>query len=110
MSSGISQRHREPPDPQRIPILKAICTQLWCRYADLEGHKPNRPHAPALTKRELEILKWIKHGKSNPDIAQITSLSIKTIEYHVGNVLKKLGASNRTTAVVIAIQKRLLAL
>ena len=35
-------------------------------------------------------------------------LSVKTIEYHVGNILKKLGAANRTTAVVIAIRRRLL--
>jgi DNA-binding NarL/FixJ family response regulator len=38
------------------------------------------------------------------------NLSIKTIEYHVGNILKKLGATNRTTAVVIALKHRLLAL
>ena len=95
---------------RRIPVLQAFCTQLWCRYADLNGHSPSTAETPALTERELEILKWIKHGKSNTEIAEIMSLSIKTVEYHVGNVLKKLGASNRTTAVVIAIQRRLLAL
>jgi LuxR family transcriptional regulator, quorum-sensing system regulator SolR len=107
---SISQRHREPPDRHRIPILQAMCAQLWCRYSDIDGNKPSRSHTPVLTKRELDILKWVKDGKSNPEIAEITSLSVKTIEYHIGNVLKKLGATNRTTAVVIAIQKRLLAL
>ena len=63
-----------------------------------------------LTDREREILKWIKYGKSNTEISEITALSIKTIEYHVGKILKKLGASNRTTAVVIAIKHKLLSL
>jgi DNA-binding NarL/FixJ family response regulator len=38
------------------------------------------------------------------------SLAIKTIEYHVSNILKKLGAANRTAAVVIAIKNKLLSL
>jgi DNA-binding CsgD family transcriptional regulator len=63
-----------------------------------------------LTDRELEILKWVKDGKSNSEISEIMHLSIKTIEYHVGNLLRKLGATNRTTAVVIAIKLRLLVL
>ena len=52
----------------------------------------------------------MRDGKSNSEISQITSLSVKTIEYHVSNVLKKLGATNRTTAVVIALKYRLLTL
>jgi DNA-binding NarL/FixJ family response regulator len=57
-----------------------------------------------------EQSQWIKHGKSNTEISEITVLSIKTIEYHVGNILKKLGASNRTAAVIIAIKNNLLPL
>ena len=53
---------------------------------------------------------WIKDGKSNADISEIMSLSPKTVEYHVGNILRKLGAANRTTAVVIALQRQILAL
>lgn len=108
---GVSKRHPERPDPKRVAILQAVCTQTWCRYADLaEGYAGNGPDEIVLTGRELEILKWVKDGKSNSEISQITNLSIKTVEYHVGNLLKKLGATNRTTAVVIALKHRLLAL
>jgi len=69
----------------------------------LNGHREM-----TLTNRELEILRWLKDGKSNSETSEIMGLSIKTIEYHVGNILKKLGAANRTTAVVIAIRRRLL--
>jgi len=63
-----------------------------------------------LTSRELEILRWIKHGKNNIEISEIMNVAVKTIEYHVGNIFKKLGAGNRTAAVVIAIRNKLLEL
>jgi DNA-binding CsgD family transcriptional regulator len=108
---AISRRHPEPPDPARLPVLQAICAQAWCRYADLAGiGLADTREAIGLTKREIEILQWIKHGKNNSEISEIMTVSIKTVEYHVGNILKKLGASNRTAAVVIAFKNNLLAL
>jgi DNA-binding CsgD family transcriptional regulator len=108
---GVSRRHAESPGRARIAVLQAVCAQTWCRYADLAGDRPDNGHDQiTLTNRELEILKWVKDGKSNSEISEIMNLSVKTIEYHVGNLLKKLGATNRTTAVVIAIKHRLLAL
>lgn len=108
---GVSRRHPDPPDPARIAILQAICAQVGWRYADFTGDTPAIGHSEiTLTDRELEILKWVKDGKSNWEMSEIMGLSVKTIEYHVGNILKKLGAANRTTAVVIAIKHRLVAL
>jgi DNA-binding CsgD family transcriptional regulator len=108
---GVSRRHPGAPDRTRAAILQAVCAQTWCRYAELAGGRPGNGHDEiVLTGRELEILKWVKDGKSNSEISEIMNLSIKTIEYHVGNILKKLGATNRTTAVVIALKHRLLAL
>ena len=108
---GISRRHAGQPDPRLIPILQAICAQTWCRYADLiDTSLTGEAEAIALTSRELEILRWIKHGKNNAEISEIMSVAVKTIEYHVGNILKKLGAGNRTAAVVIAIRNKLLEL
>ena len=48
-----------------------------------------------LTEREQEIAALIAAGASNPEIAQELFLSRKTIERHVSNVLKKVGARNR---------------
>jgi DNA-binding CsgD family transcriptional regulator len=109
---GVSKRHGEPPDPARVNILQAFCLQTWCRHATLTGASllSDAAEAIELTRRELEILTWIRDGKSNGDIAEILCVSVKTIEYHVGNLLRKLGATNRTTAVVIALQRQLIAL
>ncbi|QIB47882.1 response regulator transcription factor [Streptomyces aureoverticillatus] len=58
----------------------------------------------ALTGREEEVLRLMATGRSNPDIAESCGVSLETVKTHVGNVLTKLGAQNRTHAVVIAYE------
>ena len=61
----------------------------------------------ALTGREEEALRLMATGLSNPEIAQSLTVSLETVKTHVGNVLTKLGAQNRTHAVVIAYESGL---
>jgi DNA-binding CsgD family transcriptional regulator len=51
--------------------------------------------ATQLTKREQEIVRLIAAGASNPEIASELFVSRKTVERHVSNVLRKVGARNR---------------
>ncbi|PWT93103.1 MAG: DNA-binding response regulator [Acidobacteria bacterium] len=60
-----------------------------------------------LTERESEILKLISAGKSNKEIADTLGVSEGTIKSHVNHILSKLGATDRTQAVSIAIKKGL---
>lgn len=57
-----------------------------------------------VTIREGEVLSWLAKGKSNKDIAIILELSPRTVTKHIENILEKLGAENRTTAAIIALQ------
>ncbi|MDT0452760.1 response regulator transcription factor [Streptomyces hesseae] len=61
----------------------------------------------ALTGREEEVLRLMATGLSNPEIADSLTVSLETVKTHVGNVLTKLGAQNRTHAVVIAYESGL---
>ncbi|MFJ8473221.1 response regulator [Kitasatospora sp. NPDC094011] len=61
----------------------------------------------ALTGREEEVLRLMATGLSNPEIAVWLTVSLETVKTHVGNVLTKLGAHNRTHAVVIAYESGL---
>ncbi|GHF51819.1 DNA-binding response regulator [Kitasatospora xanthocidica] len=61
----------------------------------------------ALTGREEEVLRLMATGSSNPEIAESLAVSLETVKTHVGNVLTKLGAQNRTHAVVIAYESGL---
>lgn len=49
-----------------------------------------------LTEREWEVARLVATGASNPEIAQTLFLSRKTVERHVSNALRKVGARNRT--------------
>jgi DNA-binding NarL/FixJ family response regulator len=61
-----------------------------------------------LTFRELEVLELMHHGLRNQEIANHLSLSTRTVEVHVGNIIDKLGADSRTEAVRIAIEKHMI--
>ena len=60
-----------------------------------------------LTSREIEILRLMVHGDSNPDIAEKLFVSRSTVKFHVSNILMKLGTATRTEAVAVAVQRRL---
>lgn len=61
-----------------------------------------------LSKREMDVLMLVKDGMSNPQIGENLGLSAKTVENHVRSILQKLGAKNRTEAVVLAIKNSLI--
>ena len=52
----------------------------------------------SLTRRQREILSLVGAGLSNRDIAARTGLTEGTVKLHVSNILKRLGARNRTEA------------
>jgi DNA-binding NarL/FixJ family response regulator len=64
----------------------------------------------SLTARELEVLKLIGQGRSNGEIAASLSIAPRTAKVHVQNILSKLGATNRTEAVSIAVKQSLISL
>ena len=66
------------------------------------------PPLPELTPRQLEILKSITRGFSNPDIARQLGISVQMVKEHMTALLLKIGAANRTEAVAIALRKHLL--
>ena len=63
-----------------------------------------------LTTRELEVLQLIREGFKNKQIADRLSISENTVNFHIKNIVDKLGANDRTHAVTIATRRGLLPL
>lgn len=72
------------------------------RLAVRHAARTNGYSGPPLTPRETEVLLLIAQGLTNAEIAAQLVLGVETIRTHVGGILSKLGARDRTQAVVIA--------
>jgi NarL family two-component system response regulator LiaR len=74
-------------------------------------HSATHTHFPPvghdLTEREREVLTLMASGLNNSQIAQLLVVSRSTVKFHVSSILSKLHVSNRTEAVVLALQQRL---
>jgi signal transduction histidine kinase/DNA-binding CsgD family transcriptional regulator len=61
----------------------------------------------SLTPREREVLAGVAAGLTNKQIAARLGISDRTVQFHLGNVLGKLGVASRTEAAVLALQRGL---
>ena len=75
----------------------------------LEGRESNRSLSPweTLSQREREVLKLIAEGFKNKEIAEDLCISLKTVEKHRANLMKKLDLHNAAALTVYAVQKGL---
>jgi two-component system, NarL family, response regulator len=88
-------------------LTKSATASTICKAVLDAGAGRRRPSAgsdlqrglAALSAREIEVLNWIRAGRTNREIADQLSISPTTVNKHVQRVLKKLGAKNRTHAV-----------
>jgi DNA-binding NarL/FixJ family response regulator len=71
--------------------------------------QPSRP-ARTLTEREMTILALLAHGKRNREISEELAITERTVKFHVSGLFTKLGATNRTEAVRLAVQRGLVRL
>lgn len=58
-----------------------------------------------LSRRQQECLSWMAKGRTNSEIAAILGCSERTVKFHVAELMKRLGAANRTEAVAIAARQ-----
>jgi DNA-binding CsgD family transcriptional regulator len=105
---SLSMRDQKRTSNGRLDQIYAITVQYWLRFSELS--KTGLGSVPHLTAKEIESLRWCKEGKTNWEIGEIMRTSEKTIEFHVSNAIRKLGACNRITAVVMAIKTGIISL
>ncbi len=92
-----------------VPVLAGALEQASAAVAGPAGlvgagQMPQR--LAALTSRELEVLELLAEGASNAGIGKALIISEATVKSHVRNILRKVGAANRTEAVSIFLATR----
>jgi DNA-binding CsgD family transcriptional regulator len=88
------------------PFLQAVALHAFHHLDDLTGR--SRAQTVSLSGRERDVLQWLAVGKTSADIGEILSISRRTVEWHIAQAMKKLGAANSVQAVVIALQRALI--
>ncbi|WP_010271500.1 response regulator transcription factor [Paenibacillus senegalensis] len=102
-ASEIAQAIRAAAKGQ--PILESqVASKIMNRF-----RQPKEEQAPHhdLTEREMEVLRLIARGKSNQEVADELFIGIKTVKFHVTNILAKLGVDDRTQAAIYAYKQGL---
>src|SRR5215212_3606119 len=98
------------PEAARAEAVGPERPQPGAHQAGWGGSGPSRAaeQIESLTPREVEVLRLLSQGQTNPQIAQNLLVSRGTIKIHVQHIISKLGVSDRTQAAVRAIEAGLL--
>jgi len=91
-------------------LLEPVVASKLIEQMDRPAEGPHAFNRPALTSREMEVLRLLAQGKANREIAGELVISERTVKFHVSSILSKLGAGNRTEAVSVAAQRGLIEL
>jgi DNA-binding NarL/FixJ family response regulator len=73
--------------------------------AALRGLLATRLGADAMTPRELSVLESLAQGLTNQQIADLLGIAEKTVRIHMTHIFDKLGVTDRTQAVIVAVQR-----
>jgi DNA-binding NarL/FixJ family response regulator len=111
---------KDAPAPRLISAVrevykgkKCISPQMMEKLVEDLGARPRGPRprvarSSTLTPREREVVKMIAEGNSVREIASLLGLSVKTVEAHKFNLMRKLGIHNKAQLVTYAIQKKIM--
>jgi DNA-binding CsgD family transcriptional regulator len=99
-----------------LDAVRAICVPLDAKLALLRADTlaasltpvaPPPTYPDGMTEREVEVLRHIAAGESNRAIAERLSLSVRTVERHIENLYRKIGARSKAEATAYAFRHRL---
>jgi LuxR family transcriptional regulator, quorum-sensing system regulator SolR len=97
-------------EPAESPFIAGCATRVEPKASRKPDHLNNArlvkalPQGPvqSLTAREVEVLRWTAEGKISMDISDILGITERTVNFHIGNCMRKLGATSKTSAAVQA--------
>lgn len=94
---GVSRGEAAMTRAMAVRVLKNVARQAAHPVTD----------GDALTEREIDVLRLVAQGMSNPQIAEHLNITVNTVKVHLRNILDKLQVENRTQAAAFAVRSGL---
>jgi DNA-binding NarL/FixJ family response regulator len=98
------------PPRELVDVIRQVYAGKKRVPADVASHLAEHMSDEALTAREIDVLRHVAGGNRNRDIAERLYISEETVKVHVKHIMEKLGASDRTQAVAIAVRRGIIQL
>lgn len=98
------------PPKDLVEVIRQVHAGKKRIPAEVAAHIAEHMGDDSLTGREIEVLQHVADGNRNRDIANRLFISEETVKVHIKHIMEKLGASDRTQAVAIAIRRGIIQL
>jgi DNA-binding NarL/FixJ family response regulator len=98
------------PPNELVEVIRQVHAGKKRVPAEVASHLAEHLSDESLTVREIDVLRHIAGGNRNRDIAERLYISEETVKVHVKHIMEKLGATDRTQAVAIAVRRGIIQL
>jgi DNA-binding NarL/FixJ family response regulator len=98
------------PPRELVEVIRQVHAGKKRVPAEVAAHLAEHLSDEALTERELDVLRHVAGGNRNRDIAGKLFISEETVKVHMKHIMEKLGASDRTQAIAIAVRRGIIQL
>ena len=93
------------PPKELVEVIRQVHAGKKRIPAEIAAHLAEHYSDESLTAREVEVLQQIAAGSRNRDIAEKLFIAEETVKVHIKHIMEKLGASDRTQAMAIAVRR-----
>lgn len=101
---------KSAPRDELLRAVRSVAAGQRFLPPEISHRLADRIAAPALSERELEVLRLVSTGRSNKEIGSALNIAEDTVKRHVSNVLDKLKVNDRAQAATEAIRRGLIQL
>jgi len=96
------------PPEELVQAVRTVHSGALLLGAEATARLAERTRAPTLTAREVAVLELVARGLSNKEVGGALSLAEDTVKNHLKHIYAKLDVSDRTEAVLVAVQRGIL--
>jgi DNA-binding NarL/FixJ family response regulator len=93
------------PPQELLASVRRVHAGKKCIPSEIAAHLAEHLGDELLTERERDVLQHVASGSRNRDIGERLFISEETVKVHIKHIMEKLGASDRTEAVTIAVRR-----